>query len=89
MNKKYLLVFLGILLSIALLLGSSYAYWMMSHTQTNDNIVSSGCFSTSFTEVEDSAINLTSAFPMTDEDGMKTTPYEFTITNTCDTYASC
>ena len=88
MNKKYLLVFLGILLSIALLIGSSYAYWMMSHTQTNDNIVSSGCFSTSFTEVEDSAINLTSAFPMTDEDGMKTTPYEFTITNTCDTYAS-
>ena len=88
MNKKYLLVFLGILLSIALLLGSSYAYWMMSHTQTNDNIVSSGCFSTSFTEVENTSINLTNSYPMLDEDGMKTTPYEFTITNTCDTYAS-
>ena len=27
-------------------------------------------------------------FPITDEEGMKTTPYEFTITNTCDTFIS-
>ena len=88
MNKKYLLVFLGILLSVALLLGSSYAYWMMSHTQTNENLVNSRCFSTSFTEVENSSINLTGSYPLSDKDGMKTVPYEFTITNTCDIYAS-
>ncbi len=87
MNKKLLLFIIGFLLVVSLIVGTSYAYWMMSHTQTNENIVNTGCFSTSFTEVEDSAINLTSAFPMTDEDGMKIKPYEFTITNTCDTYA--
>ena len=88
MNKKYILIAIGFLLIISLIISGSYAYWMMTRQQTNENIVNTGCFSTSFTELENSAINLTNAFPMTDEDGMKTTPYEFTITNTCDTYAS-
>ena len=28
------------------------------------------------------------AYPILDEEGMETTPYEFTITNTCDTFIS-
>ena len=88
MKNKYLVIVVGTLLVISLMVGASYAYWMMTKSQTNENIVNTGCFSTSFTEIEGLAINLTSAFPMTDEDGVTTKPYEFTITNTCDTYVN-
>ena len=33
-------------------------------------------------------IRLEKAYPILDEEGMQTTPYEFTITNTCDTFIS-
>ena len=88
MKKRYLLIFIGILLVVSLLMGTSYAYWMMNHKQTNENVVNSGCFSTTFTENAESAINLTNSFPMLDKDGMTTKPYEFTIQNTCDIYAN-
>ena len=88
MSKKYLLVFLGILLSIALLIGSSYAYWMMTKSQIDKNVVNTGCFSISFNEKEGSDINLESSYPMNDIDGFNTPPYEFTIENTCDIYAN-
>ena len=88
MNKKSMLIVVGVLLVVSLITGISYAYWMMSHTQSNNNVVNSECFATTFTEVEDSAINIKNSYPMTNEAGMKTKPYEFTVTNTCDTYAS-
>jgi hypothetical protein len=82
MRKDYkLIIFIGILLCISLVIGTSYALWSINHTQVNKNDLATGCFSTTFTEAND--INLSNAFPVTDTDGKKLTPYTFTITNTC------
>jgi hypothetical protein len=82
-NKKdyKLIIIIGVLLAISLIIGTSYAYWMITHTQANKNVASTGCFITTFTEAND--INLTNQFPISDADGAKLTPYTFTITNTC------
>ena len=37
---------------------------------------------------EKNDIHLTNAYPITNEEGKKLTPYSFTITNTCDLFAS-
>ena len=34
------------------------------------------------------SISLSNAYPIPDEEGISLTPYTFTITNTCETYAS-
>jgi hypothetical protein len=82
-NKKdyKLIIIIGVLLAISLIIGTSYAYWMITHTQANKNVAATGCFTTIFTESND--INLTNQFPISDADGAKLTPYTFTITNTC------
>jgi hypothetical protein len=82
MRKDYkLIIFIGILLCISLVIGTSYALWSINHTQANKNDLATGCFSTTFTESND--ISLSNAFPITDTAGKKLTPYTFTITNTC------
>ena len=42
-SKKIILSGLGILLILSLLVGVSYAYYMVSVSQTNKNIVKSSC----------------------------------------------
>ena len=56
------------------------AFFVVKHQEDN-NIISSGCFSTNF--VDSSSINLSNAISMSDEEGLKTDPYSFTLTNTC------
>ena len=81
MKKLVLLMIIGIMLSISLLVGISYALWSNTHTQESENIVESGCFSTDFSEVN--SISLNNSYPISDSKGMSVTPYQFTITNTC------
>ncbi len=81
-NKKIILITLGILLILSLLVGVSYAYYMVTHSQTNSNIVKSTCISLSLTN-EQNDISLDKQYPISDEDGASLTPYSFTITNTC------
>ena len=81
MKKLVLLMVIGILLSISLLVGVSYALWSNTHVQKGQGIVESGCFSTDFSEVN--SISLSNSYPISDSKGMSSTPYQFTITNTC------
>lgn len=81
-SKKIILITLGILLILSLLVGASYAYYMVTHSQTNSNIVKSTCISLSLTN-EQNDISLDKQYPISDEDGSSLTPYSFTITNTC------
>ncbi len=69
------------------IIGVSYAYWILTYTQTGVNKVVASCFSLSLSN-EKNNINLTNAYPILDEEGKKLTPYSFTITNTCDLFAS-
>ena len=81
-SKKIILSILGILLILSLLVGVSYAYYMVSVSQTNKNIVKSSCLNLSISN-EENVIKLEKQIPIMNEDGKKLTPYTFTINNTC------
>ena len=85
-KKRNLLIGLGVSLMITLGIGMSYAYWLTTKTQDTANIVSTGCFSTTFTDQNN--ISLNNQFPITDTEGANLTPYTFTITNTCNSVAN-
>ena len=83
-NKKRVLYFS--IVGVVLLIGVSYAVWVLTYNQANPNVAMSACFDLSFTEAND--ISLVNAYPMTDEEGKTLTPYTFTIKNKCSDYAS-
>ena len=81
MNKEVHKGIVGVCLGILLFVGVSYAYWIITKQQSESNIVNTSCFKLTFTETD--AINMPKAYPLTDLEGLSTTPYTFTITNTC------
>ena len=83
-NKKTVITITSILAVLLVIIGVTYAYWLVTKTQTNQNIISAGCLDISLSG-EKNDITLTNQFPMSDEDGMKLVPYEFTVTNNCTT----
>lgn len=84
MRLKYRipLAIIAILMVAILFVASSYALWNVTIYQETENIIETGCFSLEFQDVS-SSIHLDNTYPITDEKGMKTTPYQFKITNTC------
>ena len=84
-NKKIIILIILILISILTLIGSSYA--LLTKTFTSKKLsVEVGTLKVDFTE--GNAINLDNTKPMSDSDGLNTTHYTFTITNsgTIDSY---
>ena len=84
-SKKIIILIILILISILTLIGSSYA--LLTKTFTSKKLsVEVGTLKVDFTE--GNAINLDNTKPMSDSDGLNTTPYTFTITNsgTIDSY---
>ena len=86
-KKKKIVLSIVILLVVMAVIGISYAYWVLTFSSTNPNKVATSCLSLSLTN-EKNDINLTDAYPILNEEGKKLTPYSFTITNTCDLFAS-
>ncbi len=86
MKKKKLLIIVISIVLILSVIGISYAVWTLNLTQTGENDIASTCFNISFTEKDN--ISLQKSYPLYDKDGKKLTPYEFTITNNCDSSAS-
>lgn len=76
------LAIIAIFMVLTLFMASSYALWKVTIYQETENIIETGCFSIEFQD-ESSSINLGNTYPMSNESGMKTTPYIFTIKNTC------
>ena len=85
-KKRNILITIVLLIGIIAIIGVSYAIWFLNLTQTGQNNIASSCFNITFTDKDN--ISLQKAYPILDEEGKKLTPYEFTITNTCDSYAS-
>lgn len=75
-----------VILFIITFFAISYGAFFTLRTQSDDNVILSGCFSTTFTN-ESQSISLAKALPMSDEEGIATTPYSITINNTCNMYA--
>jgi len=86
-KKKKFLITLGAIGVIVAVIGVSYAIWVLNVQQTGMNKLATSCFSLSLTN-ENNNIQLKNAYPITDADGEKLTPYSFTVTNTCDLFAS-
>ena len=68
------------------MIGISFSYWRFEIKQNYQNIASSKCFKVIITNESD-AITLSNMHPISDEEGLKSSSYSFTIENTCDTYA--
>ena len=83
-NKRK--IYISLLVTVICIISVSYAFFVLYLRQTDNNTVTAlSCFTSTLTE-ENSAINLTDEFPISDEDGMKKTPFTFKITNNCNNY---
>ena len=82
MKKKKVLIIVLIALILTVIIGTSYAYWLMTFTQNGVNLVSSECFELTFTQESDD-ISIIDAYPMTDNAGSKLTPFTFKVKNIC------
>ena len=85
-NTKKLKLYYGLLVTVLCIIGVSFAWFRLYLSQTENNTIASRtCLNTTLTE-DTSKISLTDAFPITDEDGLKQTPFTFIIKNNCNSY---
>ncbi len=82
-NKKTMIAIISVIAVILVLIGVTYAYWLITEKQEGENVISSACLNISLNGEND--IELTDQYPINDNDGMKLTPYTFTVTNNCTT----
>lgn len=89
MNEKKINRILIVTISILIVAISavSYAIWTSFQKQSEPNKVATGCFNIQLNE-ESESIQLNNTFPMTDEDGLKLSPYTFSVENTCSVVAT-
>ena len=81
-KKKIILVTIISMLAVLSLLGTTFAMFIVSKSSSKQDMYKTGDLSITFSENTSSKISLSGQYPMTDEAGLKTTPYTFTITNT-------
>jgi len=81
-HYKVTLIIISILLLFCITLGISYAYWQITHKQTGNNNIASGCFDVTFEETGND-ISLSNTFPVSDQEGLSSAPYKFKIKNIC------
>ncbi len=80
-RKKYIIISIIVIsISIIALIGTSYALLTMSIEGEKEISLTAGILKVDFSEGNN--INLDNAAPISDSEGLKTTPYTFTITNT-------
>ena len=86
-NKQFFITAFSVMVLVMVSLSTSYA--MFSDVQNGhvDNIIKSGALEIKFDDLENgigNVINLEGAFPVSDEEGMATTPYTFRVSNFSD-----
>lgn len=88
MKKKYQvsLIVITLMLVCTIFVATSYALWSITVVQNDSNIVTTGCFDATLNQ--DNPITLNNTYPITEAAGLATTPYTFTIKNTCSIAAS-
>ena len=86
LEKRKVILGLVILMIGVIIIGVSYALWKLVLTQTDSNTLLSDCFNVTLRE-DTERINLEKSYPITDEESKSLTPYIFTVTNACSSYA--
>ena len=83
-NKQYILLSVSILLGlIVLIVGSSYAYYIVNlngDNSNNDVSVKTSNINLEISNVSGS-LSLCKTYPISDTEGLSCTPYQFTLTN--------
>lgn len=83
-NKQYILLSVSILLGlIVLIVGSSYAYYIVNlngDNSNNDVAVKTSNINLEISNVSGS-LSLCKTYPISDTEGLSCTPYQFTLTN--------
>lgn len=83
-NKQYILLSFSILLGlIVLIIGSSYAYYIVNlngDNSNNDVAVKASNINLEISNVSGS-LSLCKTYPISDTEGLSCTPYQFTLTN--------
>jgi hypothetical protein len=82
-SEKMFSILVIISFIILVLAVGSYALWQITKKQDSKNIVGTSCLHIEL-ENESAAIDLGSAYPISDSDGSKLEPFTFTTTNSCD-----
>jgi len=80
-NKKVVYTIIGIISVALVAIALTYAYWQLTRTQAGENLVTTACIDIDL--VGENDITLQEQYPISDGEGKKLTPYEFTITNKC------
>jgi surface protein len=78
---KYKKELMAIVIVLILLLGLSFAWLTLTLNGTKNVVVKSGTLSVVLDDSTSTGISLTNAYSISDEDGLATDPYTFTITN--------
>lgn len=87
MKKKNMIAIcvIVILLLVCFVLLNSYALWVLVIKQEDKNYLLTACLDLEVTDADpnNTGINLTNAFPTSDEEGLKQEGYSFIVTNNC------
>ena len=86
-KSRILLISTIIIFILTIFIGTSYSLWQTINTQDSVNTATTKCFNVEITSQKNS-ISLENAYPISNEKGKKLMPFSFTITNTCDIFAS-
>lgn len=81
-KKKMVLLSLFCTIAVMLVIGISYAFWQKTKVQEEANVIASACFDIELSGKN--AIDLAETYPISNEDGMQTIPFTFTVKNICD-----
>ena len=85
-DKKKVKIYYSLLITVICIIGVTYALFQLFLKQSDNNtLVSRTCFDTSLTE-DTEKIVLENAYPIVDSEGLKGTPFTFTLKNNCSSY---
>lgn len=79
-NSKFL-TFLIVMILVVGVIGYTYSKWSIKSEQTATNVFNTSCLDSTLTD--SSEINLLNSYPITDNEGLNTTPYTFSLRNNC------
>ncbi len=82
-RNKIIGLSIGIFIVLIIVVSSTYAYWQITKTQETPNDIVAACLDLNL-EDKSAAIDLDSAWPISDEEASSLTGYTFTVTNNCD-----
>ena len=86
-KKKNLFITIGLIGALLLVVGITYAYWILTKQQTGENVVNTACLSMDI-ESESDDITLDKTYPILDSEGRKLKPYKFSVHNKCSDMAT-